>query len=71
MRKNEVNDVQKRNSYRKHHGVEDKQGLGPWMPAEEKLKVWREKRGQDAGGEEVVDRPKKPFRGWFGISFGS
>ena len=75
-RKNNVNDIQKRNTYRKAHGIEDKQGLGPWMPVEEKLRLYE---GQPSGAmlepqdrknsEAVADfeGKKEPVKKWLGI----
>lgn len=77
MRTDEINDVHKRNTYRKHHGIEDKMGIGPWMPAEERLKVWKEKRraegqldDEEEGGEGKQQQSKKANRMWMGISWG-
>lgn len=67
MRKNEINDVHKRNTYRKHHGIEDKQGIGPWMPAEKRLEVWKAKRA--AEGQPVEEPPTRPKRMWLGFNW--
>lgn len=36
-RKKKIDDVQKKNSYRKAHGIVDEEGLGPWKPLEDKI----------------------------------
>lgn len=35
-RKKKIDDVQKKNSYRKAHGIVDEEGLGPWKPLEDR-----------------------------------
>ncbi len=69
MRSHEINDVHKRNTYRKHHGIEDKQGIGPWMPAEQRLKMWKEKRAAEGLLDEEAEKPKRPNRMWMGINW--
>ena len=66
MRKDAVNDVQKRNSWRKYHGIEDKQGLGPWQPTEGVLLEWEERKRLRG---EVTPKKVRP-KWFFGISWG-
>lgn len=66
-------DVQKQNTWRKAHGIEDKQGLGPWLPAEEKLKLIDQFASKAPEDQEKVDEggvepQKKPVvKKWLGI----
>ena len=72
MRQDDINDIHKQNTYRKAHGIEDKQGIGPWMPAEEKLKLMEKQQSSSTEAEEngsYVDfeRRKRPVKKWLGI----
>ena len=70
QQEDKIDDVQKQNTWRKAHGIEDKEGLGPWMPAEERLKLMRIQAGQttqeDASDTETQSR-RKPVKKWLGI----
>ena len=70
MQTDASDDIQKMNTWRKHHGIEDKQGIGPWLPAEERLKLVKRKSGveeeQAALLQDRLDR-KKQVKKWFGI----
>lgn len=75
-RKDNVNDIQKRNTYRKAHGIEDKQGLGPWMPVEEKLRLYESQpagakieaqHGKDFPAVTEFEAKKRPVKKWLGI----
>ena len=67
MREDKVNDIHKQNTWRKHHGIEDKQGIGPWMPAEEVLKLHDKRTGAADENHEGGSQMKKPVKRWFGI----
>ena len=69
MQQTETEDIQKQNTWRKHHGIEDKQGIGPWMPAEEKLKLLHRRSGAEEEQEALLQeqRDRKKVRRWFGI----
>ncbi|KAL6717445.1 hypothetical protein ACLMJK_005360 [Lecanora helva] len=73
MRRRDIEDVQKRTTYRRRHGLEseDSQGIGGWTPREddEILGPSLRTEGPISRGNSDVDLEgkKRPARRWFGI----
>ena len=77
-RKRKVEDVQKRDEYRKKHGLEtegiggwtaktDAEVLGPAIPIDESNSAVAIAGARGESTEEQVLRPKKPLKKWLGI----
>jgi hypothetical protein len=70
-RKKNIDDVQKKNSYRKAHGIVDEEGLGPWKPLEDRNALRHGAGMTDGSAAENTyvdwERKRRPVKKWLGI----